>query len=133
MICGNGGSAAMSQEMVAELMGKFEKIRPPLPAIALTTDTAFLTAWCNDNENGFETIFSRQIEALWEPGDVVITFSTSGKSKNCLRAGECAEQCDLVYIDFPRKGKRTADVQEYQHKLMHQICREVEEELFPKL
>jgi D-sedoheptulose 7-phosphate isomerase len=124
LIFGNGGSASMAQHMAAELMGKFENERDALPAIALTTDTSFLTAWTNDRD--FETLFSRQIEALGEPGDVAIGISSSGQSKNVTTGLTRARGMNLIAIDFPRRGKKTATVQEYQLKLMHNIVREVE-------
>lgn len=127
LIFGNGGSAAQAQHMAAEFMGKFEYDREPLPAIALTTDTSFLTAWSNDKE--YDTVFSRQIKALGKPGDIVIGISTSGKSKNVLAGLILASERGLITIDFPRHGKTTAIVQEYQLKLMHDICREVEKSL----
>src|SRR3990167_6753859 len=82
LLIGNGGSAAMCQHTAAEFMGRFEHDRKPLPAIALTTDTSFLTAWSNDYS--FGGIFCRQIEALGKPGDVLMAFSTSGHSMNVL-------------------------------------------------
>ena len=83
-ICGNGGSASMAQHFAAEFMGKFEHARQPLPAIALTTDTSFLTSYPNDFSDGFERIFARQVEALGRKGDVLIALSSSGRSKNTL-------------------------------------------------
>lgn len=125
LICGNGGSAAMAQHMAAEFICKFEHNRQPLPAIALTTDTSILTAIGNDF--GFDHIFSRQITALRKPGDVLLLLSTSGKSENIIVAKNRAELWkELIIIDFPRKGKSTAKIQEYQFKLMHDVCREVE-------
>ena len=83
MWCGNGGSAADSQHMAAELMGGLiSHNRPPIPSIALTTDTSFLTAWTNDTD--YETVFSRQIEGLGHEGDVLLAISTSGNSKMLL-------------------------------------------------
>lgn len=126
--CGNGGSAAMSSHFCAELMGKFKHMRKPLPAIALTTDTAFLTAWSNDMELGFEGIFARQIQALGKKDDVLVAFSTSGKSINVLYAIEEAKDKGMIVVDMPRIGKDTAERQENQLKMMHQICRAIEKE-----
>jgi D-sedoheptulose 7-phosphate isomerase len=126
LICGNGGSAAEAQHFAAELVCRFERDRRALPALALSTDSSILTAWSNDNPKGFEEIFSRQIEALGQPGDVLITLSTSGKSKNCLRAEATAKKQKMIVIPFPRLGSGTAAIQEYQLKLIHQICRLVE-------
>jgi D-sedoheptulose 7-phosphate isomerase len=82
LLCGNGGSAADCQHMAAELVGRLthEKDRPGLPAIALTTDTSFLTAYPNDV--GFDGVFARQVQALGSPGDILIAISTSGRSRN---------------------------------------------------
>jgi D-sedoheptulose 7-phosphate isomerase len=88
--CGNGGSAADSQHMAAELMGRFRRERRGLPSIALTTDTSILTAIGNDY--GYEKVFQRQVEALCLPGDVVVGISTSGNSKNVCAALETANQ-----------------------------------------
>lgn len=91
LVCGNGGSAADAQHFVGELVGTFaNRARPPLPAIALTTDTSVLTAVGNDL--GYERVFSRQVAALGRRGDVLMAISTSGNSENVLRA---ARQADL--------------------------------------
>ena len=89
--CGNGGSAADAQHMAAELMGGLRSHdRPAIASLALTTDTSFITAWSNDTD--YETIFSRQIEAIGNKGDVLIAISTSGNSKNVIRAIETAKE-----------------------------------------
>ena len=124
LICGCGGSAAQAQHMAAEFMGRFEYDRDPLPAIALTTDTSFLTAWSNDHE--YDTVFSRQVEALGNPGDVLIVFSTSGKSQSCLGAIKIAKEKQMDIIDFPKVGTNTAKIQENQLKTAHEVCRAVE-------
>ena len=82
LLFGNGGSAADAQHVAAELVGRFERERAPLPAVALTTDTSALTALANDF--GFERVFERQVDALARPGDVVVAISTSGASRNVL-------------------------------------------------
>jgi D-sedoheptulose 7-phosphate isomerase len=125
-ICGNGGSASMAQHFATEFMGKFEHTRKALPAIALTTDTSFLTAYSNDYPDGFERVFSRQLEALGRKGDVLITLSTSGKSKNCLLATQEAKKKGMIVIDFPREHGTTALIQEDQLCLMHDVARSVE-------
>ena len=84
LFAGNGGSAADAQHIAAELVGKFEKIRRPLPAIALTTDTSIMTAVGNDFD--FTQIFERQIEALGQEGDIFFGFTTSGNSKNIINS-----------------------------------------------
>lgn len=88
--CGNGGSAADSQHLAAELMGRFRRERRGLPSIALTTDTSILTAIGNDY--GYEKVFQRQVEALCSAGDVVVGISTSGNSRNVCAALEAARQ-----------------------------------------
>lgn len=90
LLCGNGGSAADAQHIAAELVGCYEKQRRSWPAIALTTDTSALTAVSNDL--GYEQVFARQVAGLAQAGDVLIAISTSGKSKNVLRAAERARE-----------------------------------------
>lgn len=124
LICGNGGSAAMAQHMSAELLGKFEHERKALPAISLTTDTSTLTAIGNDY--GFDKVFSRQVQGLGKEKDILITFSTSGKSQNVLMAIGMAKNHGMYIIDVPRIKGSTAHIQEFQFKWMHDVCREVE-------
>ncbi|MDX1352345.1 MAG: SIS domain-containing protein [Thiomicrorhabdus sp.] len=93
---GNGGSAADAQHMAAELMVRYVKNRQPIASIALTTDSSILTAHANDYE--FATVFSRQIQGLARPGDVVIAMSTSGNSVNVLKAIEMAKSCGCVTV-----------------------------------
>lgn len=90
LLCGNGGSAADAQHIAAELVGCYEKQRCSWPAIALTTDTSALTAVSNDL--GYEEVFARQVAGLAQAGDVLVAISTSGKSKNVLRAAETAKE-----------------------------------------
>ena len=98
LICGNGGSAADAQHIAAELIGYYESQRRSWPAIALTTDTSALTAVSNDL--GFEHVFARQVAGLAQPGDVLIAITTSGKSKNVLRAVEQAKEsgCKIIAL-----------------------------------
>ena len=96
LLCGNGGSAADCQHIAAELVVRYEKKRKALAAIALTTDSSILTAHANDFD--FETVFSRQIEALGNDKDCLIAISTSGKSKNILRAVEAAKSKSMIVI-----------------------------------
>ena len=96
--CGNGGSAADSQHLAAELMGRFLKDRKPLKSIALTVDTSALTAIGNDY--GFEYIFSRELEGLGKKNDCVIFFSTSGNSKNLIRAADKAKSLRMKTISI---------------------------------
>lgn len=93
MICGNGGSAADSQHIAAELVGRFKKHRKGLAAMALTTDTSILTSLGNDY--GFDSVFSRQVESLGKPGDVLVGISTSGKSPNVVQALQQAKSMGL--------------------------------------
>jgi D-sedoheptulose 7-phosphate isomerase len=103
LICGNGGSAADAQHLAAELMVRYNKDRQPIPAIALTTDSSILTAHSNDYD--FDTVFSRQVEALGNPNDLLILFSTSGQSKNCLNAANTAHTKGMDVISLV--GTRT--------------------------
>ena len=96
LACGNGGSAADSQHFAAEMVGRFERERPGLPAIALTVDTSALTAIANDYD--FDRVFSKQVEALGQPGDVLLAISTSGNSKNVIAAMEAAHRKEMTVI-----------------------------------
>ena len=96
LACGNGGSAADAQHFSGELLNRFERERPALAAIALTTDTSTLTAIANDY--AFEEIFSKQVGALGMPGDVLLAISTSGNSKNVIRAISVAQDRDLRVV-----------------------------------
>jgi len=102
LFCGNGGSAADSQHLAAEFVGRFQKERKGLPAIALTVDTSVLTAVANDY--GYETVFARQVQALGEPGDVLIGISTSGNSSNVLLAIEEAKAKQIFCIGMTAEG-----------------------------
>ena len=100
--CGNGGSAADAQHLATELMGGMaDHDRKPIPSIALTTDSSFLTAWSNDID--FDSIFSRQIQGLGQEGDVLVGISTSGNSKNVLNAIKQAKYKNLKTISFTGK------------------------------
>ena len=143
LICGNGGSAADSQHFAAELVGRFKLERKGLPAIALTTDTSVLT--CMGNDYGYDSIFSRQVEALGNKGDVLIGFSTSGNSNNVITAIEEGKKKGLITIGFLGKdgGKlkdmvdvdltfnysETARTQEHHLMTYHLICEFVEKEM----
>ncbi len=96
LLCGNGGSAADAQHIAAELMGRFQKDRRALPALALTTDTSILTAVAHDYD--FSKIFARQIEAHGVEGDVMIAISTSGDSDNVIKASQTAKEHSVVVI-----------------------------------
>ncbi|MDY6786172.1 MAG: SIS domain-containing protein [Cyanobacteriota bacterium] len=144
LVCGNGGSAADSQHIVAELIGRFQIQRKGLPAIALGTNPATFTAWSNDCE--FETIFAREVEALGKPGDILWGISTSGKSPNVVRALKTAKEMGLITIgmagncgglltefsDYPLfvEQPQTACIQEIHLMTYHRICEQVEVQLF---
>jgi D-sedoheptulose 7-phosphate isomerase len=96
--CGNGGSACQAQHLVGELVGRYKSNRAALPAIALTADSAVLT--CIGNDYSYEDIFARQIRALGQPGDVLVAFSTSGRSANVLRALEACRELQITSIAF---------------------------------
>jgi len=134
--CGNGGSAADAQHMAAELMVRYLKDRQPLASIALTTDSSILTAHSNDYE--FDTVFSRQIQGLARPGDILIALSTSGSSANVVKAVEAAREVgcysvamiggkqgvllDLADVCFEINSTETARVQEAHSFLSHLLC-----------
>jgi D-sedoheptulose 7-phosphate isomerase len=147
LACGNGGSAADSQHFAAELVGRFERERPGLPAIALTTDTSALTAIANDYD--FDRVFSKQVEALGSPGDVLLAISTSGNSKNTVEAMKVAQARGLVVIaltgrDGGAMGRmaraqdfhlnvahpRTMRVQEIHLLVIHCLCEVVDNLIF---
>jgi D-sedoheptulose 7-phosphate isomerase len=137
LICGNGGSAADSQHFAAEVVGRFEKERKGFSAIALTTDTSALTAIGNDY--GFDRVFSRQVEALGQKGDILIGISTSGNSNNVIEAVRVAKGLgiftvgllgkdggqlkDLVDKAFIVRSNNTARIQEVHITFIHAICR----------
>ena len=107
---GNGGSAADSQHLAAEMVGRFGPDRSPLAAIALTTDTSILTAIANDY--GYEEVFARQVAGLSQPGDLLVTFSTSGESENLLRAALAAQECLVkVIANTPHNNHLDSDDQ----------------------
>ncbi len=146
LLCGNGGSAADAQHIAAEFVGRFEEERRGWPAIALTTDTSTLTSIGNDY--GFEQIFSRQVEALASPGDVLIGISTSGNSPNVIAAVMAAQRMGVGTVGLTgAKGKRlaslckasvlvqssrTARIQEAHNLIGHLWCELVDEQLKQK-
>ncbi len=143
-LMGNGGSAADAQHIAGELIGRFKINRRPLPAIAITTDTSVITALANDF--GYDTCFSRQIEALAASGDVVLAFSTSGNSKGILDAVKIAKNIGAITIGFTGKdggllkdavdiclrvpSNNTPRIQECHITVGHIVCFIVEKELF---
>jgi len=100
--CGNGGSAGDSQHLAAEIVGRFRRERRGLPSIALTTDTSILTSVANDY--GYEAVFSRQVEAIAKPGDVLVGISTSGNSRNVVAALETAKLHGVTTVAFTGEG-----------------------------
>ena len=136
LACGNGGSAADAQHLAAELVGRFREERQALAAIALSADTATLTALGNDY--GFERVFARQVEALAHPGDVLIAISTSGNSPNVLQAAQAAHGrgCSVVALTGMSGGRLAghadlilkapseivARIQEVHSLCIHVIC-----------
>lgn len=139
LACGNGGSAGDAQHFAAELVGRFEAERQELAAIALTTDTSIITAVANDYS--FKVIFSRQVRALGQPGDVLLAISTSGNSANVIEAILAAHDNDLRVVALTGKGggeigeilrpgdvhicvpaDRTARIQETHLLAIHCLC-----------
>jgi len=100
--CGNGGSAADAQHFAAELVGRFERERPELPAIALSTDTSLMTAVANDYS--FEQVFAKQVRALGGKGDVLLAISTSGNSANVVAAVQAAQEREMHVVALTGKG-----------------------------
>lgn len=146
LACGNGGSAADAQHFAAEFVGRFERERPELGAIALTTDSSILTAVANDYS--FEHIFSKQVRALGQSGDVLLAITTSGNSANVLAAIEAAHERDMTVVALTGKGggkmnvalretdvhicvphDRTARIQEVHLLAIHCICDGVDTQL----
>lgn len=107
LLCGNGGSAADCQHMAAEFTSRLSAdfLHPGLPALALTTDTSFLTAYANDFD--FDGIFARQVQALGKSGDVLLAISTSGKSRNVVRAAMMAKEIGIKVIVLTGRGETT--------------------------
>lgn len=144
LVMGNGGSAADAQHLAAELVGRFLLERKALPAIALTTDSSILTAVGNDY--GFEQIFSRQVEALATPGDIIVGISTSGNSPNVLLGLQSAKAigcgtvgllgrdggsiAPLVDINLTVPAMETPRIQEVHAIIIHLLCQQVEKVLF---
>ena len=146
LFCGNGGSASDAQHLVAEFVGRFVLERRALPAIALTANTSILTAIGNDYS--YEVVFSRQVEALGRPGDVVVGISTSGNSPNVIAAMKKATELGMKTIGLAGKdggalakcvdislvvpAKITARIQECHITIGHILCELVENSLFPQ-
>ena len=147
LACGNGGSAADCQHFAAELVGRFERERLPLPALALTTDTSIITAVANDYN--FNEIFSKQVQAFGQSGDILLALSTSGNSANVMAAIDIALERDMRVIALTGKGggaigkqitdadvhicvphDRTARIQEVHLLTIHCLCDGIDVALF---
>lgn len=147
LACGNGGSAADCQHFAAELVGRFERERLPLPALALTTDTSILTAVGNDYS--FQEVFSKQVQAFGQSGDILLALSTSGNSANVLAAVDAAFERDMRIVALTGKGggaigkrltdadvhicvphDRTARIQEVHLLTIHCLCDGIDVALF---
>ena len=147
LACGNGGSAADCQHFAAELVGRFERERLPLPALALTTDTSIMTAVGNDYS--FNDIFTKQVQAFGQSGDVLLALSTSGNSANVLNAVDAALERDMRVVALTGKGggaigkrltdadvhicvphDRTARIQEVHLLTIHCLCDGIDVALF---
>lgn len=139
LVCGNGGSAADSQHLAAELIGRFERERPELAAIALTTDSSILTAIANDY--AFKQVFAKQVRGLGREGDVLVAISTSGNSPSVLAAAQAARERGLAIVALTGRGggqlgemlgegdvhlcvphERTARIQEVHLLIVHCLC-----------
>lgn len=147
LACGNGGSAADCQHFAAELVGRFERERLPLPAMALTTDTSIMTAVANDYS--FQEVFSKQVQAFGQSGDILLAISTSGNSASVVNAINAALERDMRIVAFTGKGggeikkllseadvnicvphDRTARIQEVHLLTIHCICDGIDAALF---
>lgn len=145
--CGNGGSAGDSQHFSSELLNRFERERPALPAIALTTDSSTLTSIANDYH--YNEVFSKQIYALGQPGDVLLAISTSGNSANVMEAMRAAHERDMVIVSMTGKdggsmaslmhendveirvpSQSTARTQEVHLLVIHSLCDHIDSQLF---
>jgi D-sedoheptulose 7-phosphate isomerase len=146
LVCGNGGSAADAQHFSAELLNRFERERPGLPAIALTTDASTITSIANDYN--FEDVFAKQVRALGQAGDVLLAITTSGNSPNVLRAVQAAHERNMVVValngrsggemngllapgdvNICVRGPTTARIQEVHGLVIHCLCDLIDHQL----
>jgi D-sedoheptulose 7-phosphate isomerase len=126
LLYGNGGSAADAQHMAAEWVGRFQRERRPLPAIALTTDTSILTAIGNDY--GFDQVFARQVRALGKEGDIAVGISTSGNSANVLAATDTAQEMGMVTVGLTgNDGGKLAHKVQYLLNVPHRLTARIQE------
>ena len=146
--CGNGGSAGDAQHFSSELLNRYERNRPSLPAMALTTDSSTITSIANDFS--FDEIFSKQVKALGQRGDILLAISTSGNSANVIKAMQAALKRDMTIVALTGKdggemagfmgendveirvpSSRTARIQEVHLLVIHNLCESIDNALFP--
>ena len=147
LTCGNGGSAGDAQHFSSELLNRFERERPSLPALALTTDTSTLTSIANDYS--YNEVFSKQIRALGQPGDILLAISTSGNSANVIQAIQAAHDREMTVVALTGRdgggmaslllpedveirvpAKVTARIQEVHLLVIHCLCDQIDQQLF---
>ncbi len=148
LVCGNGGSAGHAQHLASELLNRYERDRPSLPALALSTDTSTMTSIANDYS--YDEIFSKQVRALGQAGDILVAISTSGNSRNVIHAMEAALSRDMTIVALTGKdggemagllgqndveirvpSNRTARIQEVHLLVIHSLCECIDDSLFP--
>ncbi|OFC71249.1 phosphoheptose isomerase [Alteromonas confluentis] len=148
LTCGNGGSASDAQRFSSEMLNRFERDRPSLPAIALSTDTSTLTAIANDT--AFDEVFAKQVRALGQPGDILLAISSSGNARNVIAAVEAALSRDMTIVVLTGRdggeiagflsehdveirvpSNRTARIQEVHLLAIHNLCECIDDMLFP--
>lgn len=146
--CGNGGSAGDAQHFSSELLNRYERDRPSLPAMALTTDSSTITSIANDYS--YDEVFSKQVRALGQAGDILLAISTSGNSRNVINAMEAALSRDMTIVALTGKdggemagllgqndveirvpSNRTARIQEVHLLVIHNLCESIDDSLFP--
>jgi DnaA initiator-associating protein len=147
--CGNGGSAGDAQHFSSELLNRYERDRPSLPAMALTTDSSTITSIANDYS--YDEVFSKQVRALGQSGDILLAISTSGNSRNVINAMEAALSRDMTIVSMTGKdggemagllgendveirvpSNRTARIQEVHLLIIHNLCECIDDSLFPE-
>ena len=147
--CGNGGSAGDAQHFSSELLNRYERDRPSLPAMALTTDSSTITSIANDYS--YDEVFSKQVRALGQAGDILLAISTSGNSRNVINAMEAALSRDMTIVAMTGKdggemagllgpndveirvpSNRTARIQEVHLLVIHNLCECIDDSLFPE-